>query len=131
MTQRAMLLAAAAATLLSAPVAALAQGPAPQTAAAGAAADTASGTAAQDAKLTAFLDAEFTRELAARPQLATRLGLKAGKDRLDDISEAAQLQRLQARRASAARMKAEFVRERLSAKGRTNYDIWLAELDRM
>ena len=86
---------------------------------------------AEDARLTAFLDAEFAQDLKMRPQLATRLGIKTGEDRLDDISDAAQLQRLEARRASVARMKAEFDRSKLSARGQTNYDIWITELQRM
>jgi uncharacterized protein (DUF885 family) len=85
---------------------------------------------AEDARLTAFLDAEFAKELEFRPQLATRLGLKLGEDRLDDISDVAQLQRLEARRASVAAMKAQFDRTRLSPAGQTNYDIWATELDR-
>ena len=85
---------------------------------------------AEDARLTAFLDAEFAQDLKLRPQLATRLGLKEGDDRLDDISDAGQLQRLQARRASVARMKALFDRSRLSPAGQTNYDIWETELQR-
>jgi uncharacterized protein (DUF885 family) len=87
--------------------------------------------ATEDARLTKFLDAEFARDLKMRPQLATRLGIKDGEDRLDDISDAAQLQRLQARRASVARMEAQFDRAKLSPKGQTNYDIWITELQRM
>jgi uncharacterized protein (DUF885 family) len=86
---------------------------------------------AEDARLTAFLDSEFAQDLKLRPQLATRLGIKEGEDRLDDISDAAQLQRLEARRASVARMKAQFDRSKLSPKGQTNYDIWETELQRM
>jgi len=86
---------------------------------------------AEDARLTAFLDVEFAQDLKLRPQLATRLGIKQGEDRLDDISDAGQLQRLEARRASVARMKAQFDRAKLSAAGQTNYDIWETELQRM
>ena len=113
------LLAAAACVAFSQPMVALAQ-PAPVAA-----------ENVEDARLTAFLDAEFAKDLALRPQLATRLGLKEGEDRLDDISDAAELQRLEARRASVARMKAQFDRSKLSARGRTNFDIWITELDRM
>jgi uncharacterized protein (DUF885 family) len=92
---------------------------------------TASATAnAEDARLTTFLDGEFTKELEFRPQLATRLGLKQGEDRLDDISDAAQLRRLEARRASVVAMKAGFDRAKLSPAGQTNYDIWATELER-
>ena len=90
----------------------------------------ASTAAAEDARLTAFLDAEFAQEVKMRPQLATRLGLKENEDKLDDISAAAALKLLDWRRASVARMKAQFDRARLSPAGQTNYDIWSNELDR-
>jgi uncharacterized protein (DUF885 family) len=114
------LLVAAAMFAVSQPVTVAAQ-PAPSTATEN----------AEDARLTAFLDAEFAKDLKTRPQLATRLGLKEGEDKLDDISEAAQLKRLQARRDSVARMKAQFDRAKLSPKGQTNFDIWETELQRM
>ncbi|WP_114227400.1 MULTISPECIES: DUF885 domain-containing protein [Sphingomonas] len=95
-----------------------------------AAAPAAATPASEDARLTAFLDAEFAADLKLRPQLATRLGIKEGEDRLDDNSEAGQLARLEARRASVARMKAQFDRAKLSPSGQTNFDIWQTELDR-
>ncbi len=85
---------------------------------------------AEDARLYAFLDKEFAEDLRERPQLATQLGLKEGRDRLDDISDAAALRRLAWRRASTARMKAGFDRAKLSADAQVNYDIWALELDR-
>ncbi|MGN6155766.1 MAG: DUF885 domain-containing protein [Sphingomicrobium sp.] len=84
----------------------------------------------EDARLTAFLDNEFDAQLKTRPQLATRLGLKEGEDRLDDISDAAELKRLEAMRDSVARMKAQFDRSKLSSAGQTNYDIYETELQR-
>ena len=68
---------------------------------------------AEDARLTAFLDKEFAEDLKLRPQLATRLGEKVGEDRLDDISDAAELLRLEARR--AAHDDGEWVRVAASA----------------
>jgi len=121
MSQLRWLLAAAAFVAVSLPVVVAAQ-PTPPPAAT---------QVTEDARLTQFLDAEFARDLKMRPQLATRLGIKEGEDRLDDISDAAQLQRLEARRASVARMKARFDRSKLSPKGQTNYDIWITELERM
>ena len=85
---------------------------------------------AEDARLNAFLDKEFAEELRQRPQLATRLGLKEGQDRLDDISEAAELRDLARRRTSVAQMKSQFDRAKLSPSGQVNYDIWSLELDR-
>jgi len=85
---------------------------------------------AEDARLTQFLDAEFAQELKMRPQLATRLGIKDGQDKLDDTSDTAVLARLDWRRGSVARMKAQFDRAKLSAAAQANYDIWALELDR-
>jgi uncharacterized protein (DUF885 family) len=86
--------------------------------------------AAEDRRLTVFLDEEFAQELKLRPQLATRLGLKEGEDRLDDNSDAGILRRLEWRRGSVARMKARFDRSKLSPEGQANYDIWSLELQR-
>jgi uncharacterized protein (DUF885 family) len=85
---------------------------------------------AEDARLTAFLDAEFAQELKMRPQLATRLGIKEGQDRLDDTSDAGARKLLDWRRASVARMKTQFDRSKLSPDAQTNYDIWALELER-
>ncbi|HEX8469243.1 MAG TPA: DUF885 domain-containing protein [Allosphingosinicella sp.] len=93
-------------------------------------APTASAAQSEDSRLYAFLDSEFAEEIRERPQLATQLGMKEGMDRLDDISEAAQLRRLEWRRASVGRMKARFDRAKLSPAARTNFDIWALELER-
>lgn len=87
-------------------------------------------TANQDAQLYAFLDQQFAEQLKDQPQLATQIGLKEGQDRLDDISDAAQLKRLEWRRASVAKMKAQFDRAKLSQEAQANYDIWAFELAR-
>ena len=55
--------------------------------------------------MTASLDTEFAQELKFQLQLATRLGIKEGKDRLDNISEAGQRRRLEMRWASVGRVK--------------------------
>ena len=112
-------LSAAAALALAAPSSAATQPATP-----------AAASASEDARLYAFLDGEFAEELRDRPQLATQLGMKDGIDRLDDISDAAALRRLEWRRASVARMKARFDRAKLSPDAQTNYDIWALELDR-
>jgi uncharacterized protein (DUF885 family) len=56
--------------------------------------------------------------------------MKEGQDRLDDISDAAELKRLEAQRDSVARMKAQFDRSKLSTAGQTNYDIYETEPQR-
>jgi uncharacterized protein (DUF885 family) len=86
--------------------------------------------ASEDARLTAFLDAEFAELVGQQPQLATRLGIKAGGDRWNDISDAAADAQVAWRVASAARMKAQFDRSKLSAEAQVNYDIWALEAER-
>ncbi|WP_308514673.1 DUF885 domain-containing protein [Sphingomonas flavescens] len=85
---------------------------------------------AEDARLTAFLDGEFAQEVKMRPTLATRLGIKENQDKLDDNSDAAALRLLEWRRASVAKMKAQFDRAKLSPDAQANYDIWALELER-
>ena len=86
--------------------------------------------ASEDARLTAFLDAEFSEFLKTQPQVATRLGIKEGGDRWNDISDAAAGDMVKWRQASVARMKATFNRADLSAEARVNYDIWELEAER-
>jgi len=85
---------------------------------------------AEDAKLTAFLDAEFAEYVKSQPQLATRLGIKAGGDKWNDTSDAAADAQVAWRQASAARMKAMIDRTKLSGEAQVNYDIWALEAER-
>ena len=84
----------------------------------------------EDARLTRFLDAEFAEYVKTQPQLATRLGNKAGGDKWNDISDKAADTQIAWRKASAARMKAQFDRAKLSPEGQVNYDIWALEAER-
>lgn len=84
----------------------------------------------EDARLTTFLDAEFAEYVKGQPQLATRLGLKDGGDKWNDISDAAADRQVAWRQASSARMKAAFDRAKLSGEGQVNYDIWALEAER-
>lgn len=88
------------------------------------------GIASEDARLTAFLDAEFSEYLKQQPQVATRLGLKDGGDRWNDISDNAAAEQVKWRQASVARMKAAFNRADLSPEAQVNFDIWALEADR-
>lgn len=86
--------------------------------------------ASEDARLIAFLDAEFAELVKQQPQLATRLGLKEGGDRWNDISDAAAQAQLVWRQDSVARMRARFDRARLSPEAQVNFDIWALEAER-
>ncbi len=112
-----MLTAAPAMVVLTAPVAAQAQNGQAQ-------------PAAEAARFTAFIDNEFEQELKLRPQRATALGRKQDNDKWDDISDAGQLKLLEWRRASVARMKAQFDRAKLPPETRASYDMWAMELHR-
>ena len=90
----------------------------------------ASAQATEDGRLTQFLDAEFAAYVKTQPQLATRLGIKDGGDKWSDISDAAADAQVAWRKASAARMKAQFDRAKLSPEGQVNYDIWALEAER-
>jgi uncharacterized protein (DUF885 family) len=84
----------------------------------------------ESARFTAFLDKEFAQEVALKPQLATRLGLKQDMGKLDDTSDAGQLKLLEWRRGSVARLKAQFDRAKLPPAAQASYDMWSLELDR-
>jgi uncharacterized protein (DUF885 family) len=114
-------LAAVLAAALIPGTAALAQAPA---------AVSAADTASEDARLTAFLDGEFAAWVKQQPQLATRLGIKDGGDRWNDSSDAAAIAQVAWREASAARMRAQFDRAKLSPEGQVNFDIWALEAER-
>ncbi|HZZ32821.1 MAG TPA: DUF885 domain-containing protein [Phenylobacterium sp.] len=81
------------------------------------------------ARLTTFLDAEYAQDLKSNPQQASQLPGKEGLDRLNDYSEAQELKRLEWRRGSVARMKAQFQRDKLPLESRISYDMWIQELD--
>lgn len=112
---------AAIAAVLLAPVTASAQTPAAAPAAT---------SASEDARLTAFLDAEFAAYVKQQPQLATRLGIKDGGDRWNDISDAAADAEVAWRQASVKRMMAQFDRTKLSPEAQVNFDIWALEAER-
>ncbi len=84
----------------------------------------------EDTRLTAFLDTEFAEVVKQQPQLATRLGIKDGGGRWNDIGDQAAVAQLAWRTASAVRMKARFDRARLSPEAQVNFDIWALEADR-
>ena len=84
---------------------------------------------AEGARLTAFLDGEYAQAMRFSPQQSSSFGSKEGLDKLNDLSDAADLQRLEWRRGSVARMKAQFQREKLPLEAQISYDMWLDELD--
>jgi uncharacterized protein (DUF885 family) len=84
---------------------------------------------AEAERLRVFLDAEYAESLKFSPQQATSFGDKEGLDKLNDLSDAADLQRLEWRRGSVARMKARFRRDQLPLEAQISWDMWIDELD--
>ena len=76
-----------------------------------------------------FLDNEYAQALKFSPQQSSSFGGKEGLDKLNDLSDAADLQRLEWRRGSVARLKAQFQRGKLPLEARISYDMWVDELD--
>jgi uncharacterized protein (DUF885 family) len=87
------------------------------------------GSAVEAARLTVFLDKEYAEALKFSPQQSSSFGGKEGLDKLNDLSDAADLTRLEWRRGSVARLKAQFHRAKLPLDARISYDMWLDELD--
>jgi uncharacterized protein (DUF885 family) len=84
--------------------------------------------AEQSRRLTEFLDAQFDEYLALVPELALGMGIKTHAGEISDRSEAGEQKILEWRRASVAKMQAQFDPTRLDDVARTGYDIWLFEL---
>lgn len=119
---RPLLAAVSVAVLSLAPPAAVVLAAAPTTAAAEV-------NPAEAERLRVFLDQEYAEGIRFSPQQATAFGDKTGLDKLNDLSDAADLKRLEWRRGSVARMKAAFQRDALPLEARISYDLWLDELD--
>jgi len=104
---------------------------APSVAAPSVAAPNASSTrsvADESRRFTAFLDAQFDDYLAWVPEVALSMGFKTHAGEISDRSEAGEQKILEWRRASVAKMQAQFDPARLDDVARTGYDIWLFEL---
>ena len=82
----------------------------------------------QSRHLTEYLDAQFDEYLALVPEVALSMGIKTHPGEISDRSEASEQKILEWRRASVARMQAQFDPAQLDDVARTGYDIWLFEL---
>jgi uncharacterized protein (DUF885 family) len=85
--------------------------------------------ASEAERLRVFLDTEYAEGLKFSPQQSSSFGSKDGLDKLNDLSDAADLRRLEWRRGSAGRLEAQFQRDKLPLEARISYDMWLDELD--
>lgn len=90
---------------------------------------TAQPSQAEGERLRAFLDGEYAQAMKFSPQQSSSFGSKEGLDKLNDLSDAADLQRLEWRRGSVARLRAQVQRAKLPLEAQISYDMWLDELD--
>lgn len=95
-----------------------------ETAAPEAAAPAPSPAAGESARLNAWLDEQFETLLQMSPAAMTRLGRKDRYDEYDDLSEAAQDQRVDWLADSVRQMAESFDYEALDFEARTSYDLW-------
>ncbi len=75
-------------------------------------------------RLNAWFEDKYEQELRFSPIALTFLGRKELYDRLDDMSEQAQDERLAWRKATVEEMEARFDREALDEEARLSYDLW-------
>jgi uncharacterized protein (DUF885 family) len=78
----------------------------------------------EDARFSAFLQETFQQGLELSPQTMTQLGMKTRYGELDDASDAAALRNIELSRAQLARMKRDFVYERLSPANQLNWRLF-------
>ncbi|QIQ87755.1 DUF885 family protein [Erythrobacter sp.] len=86
-------------------------------------------TASETECLNAWFEEKWEEQLAFSPMMQTALGLKTDYDRIDDFSEAAQLEQLEWMRAATAEMEATFDYDALTPAGKLSWDMWRFRLE--
>ena len=84
---------------------------------------------AETARLYVWFDEQFEEQLQFNPQLRTRLGDKTDYDRLNDASEAGQLEQIEWLRDSVSHMGNEFDYNNLNADAQLSWDLWSYNLE--
>ena len=90
----------------------------------------AASTEAETARLNEWFAERWEEQLDFSPIQKTFLGRKDDYDRIDDLSERAEDERLAWRRRTVSEMKEAFDYDRLTAEARMSYDVWAYELER-
>ena len=83
--------------------------------------------------LNQWFDDKFEEQLEFSPIFQTALGRKTNYDRIDDLSEEAQLEQLEWMRTATREMEANFDYDELSPEAQLSYDMWkfrLAQAER-
>jgi uncharacterized protein (DUF885 family) len=90
----------------------------------------AASTEAETARLNEWFAERWEEQLDFSPIQKTFLGRKDDYDRIDDLSERAEDERLAWRRRTVSEMKEAFDYDRLTAEARMSYDVWAYEFER-
>lgn len=84
----------------------------------------------ETARINEWFDARWEEQLDFSPLMKTFLGRKDDYDKVDDLSEHAEEERLAWRRRTTAEMKETFDYARLTDEAKMSYDVWVYELER-
>ncbi|MEP0392379.1 MAG: DUF885 domain-containing protein [Erythrobacter sp.] len=87
------------------------------------------GNVAQSECLNAWFDEKFEEQLAFSPITQTALGRKTDYDKIDDMSEEAQLAQLEWMRTATAQMEASFNYDELTQAAKLSYEMWQFRLE--
>ena len=81
--------------------------------------------------LNEWFDAKFEEQLAFSPITQTALGRKTDYDKIDDLSEDAQLEQLEWMRQATREMEANFDYDELTPAAQLSYDMWKFRLEQV
>ena len=87
------------------------------------------GNVAQSECLNAWFDEKFEEQLTFSPISQTGLGRKTDYDKIDDMSEEAQLAQLEWMRTATAQMEASFNYDELTQAAKLSYEMWQFRLE--
>ncbi|MFN6970680.1 MAG: DUF885 domain-containing protein [Rheinheimera sp.] len=129
-----LLLSSLTSVLVACQPAATPETPAASPGASSSAATTAEPTPAQEltetARLNQWFETKYEEQLQRSPLQLTAQGRKDQYDRIDDLTEAAEIQQLAWFADSVAQLQAQFDYNKLDAEAKTSYDLWIYQYQR-
>lgn len=85
---------------------------------------------AETARLNQWFADRYEEQLQQSPIMTTFLGRKDNYDRIDDMTEAGEDERLEWRRRTVEQLRSQFAYEKLTPEAQVSYDIWVDQLER-
>lgn len=84
----------------------------------------------ETARLNQWFETKYEEQLQRSPLQLTAQGRKDQYDRIDDLTEAAEIQKLAWFADSVAQLQAQFDYNKLDAEAKTSYDLWIYQYQR-